>query len=127
MALTFVPRVFHRAGLSEKDIDPADILEFIEDAQAFVEGKTERVFVPSDNDFNLARSACTDLAAFYALIRVLGGKYSGLQYNENELDIVTQQRSKLELAVRLLSQAKASLAIIEPKAPTFLRARSTTS
>lgn len=126
MALTFTPRVFHRAGLSEKDIDPADVLEFIEDAQAFVEGRAERVFAPSDSDFNLARSACTDLAAFYALIRILGGKYSGLQFSEDEIDISTQQRNKLELATKLLSQARGALLMLEPKTPA-LKARSTTS
>ena len=125
--LTTYARVYHRTGLTDKDVDSSDVEEFIEDAQAFIEGKTERTFAASDADYNLARAACTDLAAYYTLIRVLGGKYSGLQYYEGELDITTQQRSKLELAIRLLSQAKASLVIIEPKAPTFLRARSTTS
>lgn len=127
MALSTSPRVYHRAGLSDKDAASSDVDEFIEDAQAFIEGKAERTFAASDADYNLARAACTDLAAYYTLIRVLGGKYSGLQYYEGGLDITTQQRSKLELAVKLLSQAKASLAILEPKAPTFLRARSTTS
>lgn len=126
MALTTTKRVFHRAGLSDKDIDPDDMLEFIEDAQAFIEAKSERVFVATDTDFNLARSACTDLTAFYALIRILGGVYSGLQWNEDELDIATQQRSKLELATKLRTQARDTIALLEPRSP-ILRARSTTS
>lgn len=126
MALTTTKRVFHRAGLSDKDIDPGDALEFIEDAQALVEAKAERVFVATDSDFNLARSACTDLAAFYALIRILGGKYSGLQFSEDEIDISTQQRNKLELATKLLAQARGALLMLEPKTPA-LKARSTTS
>lgn len=124
--LTTYARVYHRSGLSEKDIDSSDIEEFIEDAQSFTEGRAEHTFAQTDSDYNLARSACTDLAAFYALIRILGGSYSGLQYNENELDVATQQRSKLELATKLRTQAKEALSILEPKEPA-LKARSTTS
>ena len=127
MALTTSSRVYHKAGLASNDIPSVDVDEFIEDAQAFIEGRAERTFAASDNDYTLARATCTDLAAFYTLIRILGGKYSGLQYSESGLDIPTKQRTKLELAVTLLSHAKVSLAILEPKAPVFLKARSTTS
>lgn len=112
--LTTYARVFHRAGLSDKDVDSADIEEFIEDAQAFVEAKAQRVFAITDSDYNLARSACTDLAAAYALIRILGGSYSGLQFSEGELDISAQQRSKLELVNTLLSRANKALNILTP-------------
>jgi len=124
--LSTTRRVFHRAGLLDKDVAAADVLEFIEDAQAFVEAKAERIFSPKDSDFNLARSATTDLAAFYTIIRSLGGKYSGLQFDENELDISTQQRSKLEVALRLRNQAEAAMVLLKPKMPV-LKARSTTS
>ena len=124
--LTTYARVFHRAGFSDKDIGSEDIEEFIEDAQAFIEGKAERTFAASDDAYILARAACTDLAAFYALVRVLSGKYSGLQWNEDELNISAQQQSKLELANKLLTRANQAISVLEPKIPV-LKARSTTS
>jgi len=112
IALTDYQRVSHRPGISEKDIDAADIEEYIEDAQALIEGETERTFVAGDSDYNLARSACTDLAAAYVVIRMLGGSYSGLEFDEEELEISSQQSTKIQLINKYLARANGALVIL---------------
>jgi len=125
--LTTFARVFHRVGFSDKDVDSSHIEEYIEDAQAFIEGEAGRTFAITDSDYNLARGACTDLAAAYSIIRVLGGSYSGLQSDEDELNISVQQRSKFELATTLLSRAKKAIEILKPTNKTALVPKCSTS
>lgn len=102
-ALTTADRVYHRAGLSTKDLASSQVDEFIGDAQAFIEATTKCIFAASDSNYNLARSACTDLAA----------------------SIAARQQSKLELANKLLARANQAISMLEPK--VTLKARSTTS
>ena len=123
--LTTHLRVAHRLGFSDKDVVSEDIEEFIEDAQALIEATAERTFAITDSNYNLARSACTDLAAAYLLIRVLGGSYSGLQFSEDELDISAQQQAKLDLCNKLLARANHALDMLTPK--VALIAKSSTS
>ena len=125
-ALTDYKRVSHRQGLSDDDMSSSDIEEFIEDAQALIEGDTEQTYVDSDSNYNLARAACTDLAAAYAMIRMLGGKYSGLEFNEEEIDIGPQQNTKIQLINKYLARANAAMAVLN-RGKTSLMPRSTTS
>lgn len=125
VALTDYIRVSHRLGLSTDDMDPSDIEEFIEDAQALIEGETEQTFAEGDSSYNLARAACTDLAAAYALIRMLGGKYAGLQFNEEELELGTQNSTKIQLVNKYLARANQALTVLNKAKPGVLP-RSTT-
>lgn len=125
MGLTTNSRVYHKAGLSTNDVPPADVDEFIEDAQGFIEGKAERTFAASDSDYNLARGACTDLAAAYCLIRVLGGEYSGLAWQEAKEDLNAQQDTKVSLINQFLNQVKEALDILKPR--STLRPKASTS
>lgn len=111
-ALTDWRRVSHRQGLSTEDMDSSDIEEFIEDAQALIEGDTEQTFSETDSSYNLARTACTDLAAAYALIRMLGGKYAGLEFHEEELELGSQQSTKVQLINKYLARANHALKIL---------------
>jgi hypothetical protein len=111
-ALTDYKRVFHRPGLTTEDIDSSDIEEFIEDAQALIEGETEQTYSDGDTYFNLARAACTDLAAAYAMIRMLGGKYSGLEFHEEELELGAQQSTKIQLINKYLARANQALKVL---------------
>lgn len=111
-ALTDYKRVSHRHGLTSDDMDSSDIEEYIEDAQALIEGETEQTYADGDTYFNLARAACTDLAAAYALIRMMGGKYSGLQFNEEELELGAQQSTKVQLINKYLARANQALKVL---------------
>ncbi|AJP62067.1 hypothetical protein [ANMV-1 virus] len=111
-ALTDYNRVSHRQGISTEDIDSSDIEEFIEDAQALIEGETGQTYVSGDSLFNLARAACTDLAAAYVLIRVLGGKYSGLEFHEEEMDIGSQQNTKIQLINKYLARTNQAMKVL---------------
>lgn len=124
-ALTDYKRVSHRHGLTADDMDSSDIEEFIEDAQALIEGETEQTYAEGDTYFNLARAACTDLAAGYALIRMMGGKYSGLQFNEEELEIGSQQSTKIQLVNKYLARVNQALKVLNRAKPGVLP-RSTT-
>ena len=123
--LTDYKRVQHRPGISEEDIDSSDIEDFIEDAQALIEGDTERTYEESDSTYNLARAACTDLAAAYAMIRMLGGKYSGLEFHEEEIDLGPQQNTKIQLINKLLARTNAAIAVLNRGKPKLMP-RSTT-
>ena len=125
--LTTHLRVAHRLGFSDKDVASEDMEEFIEDAQALIEAMAERIFAITDSDYTLARSACTDLAAAYSLIRVLGGAYSGLQFSEDELNISAQQQSKLELANKLLARANKAIDILKSQQKVSLIAKCSTA
>ena len=124
-ALTDYKRVSHRQGLTSDDMDAADIEEFIEDAQALIEGETEQTYAEDASTFNLARAACTDLAAAYTLIRMLGGKYSGLEFNEAEIEIGPQQNTKIQLINKYLARANAGLKVLN-RGKTGVLPRSTT-
>ena len=124
-ALTDYKRVSHRQGLSEEDMGSADIEEFIEDAQALIEGETERTYTDGESEYNLARAACTDLAAAYALIRMLGGKYAGLEFHEEEMDIGPQQNTKIQLVNKYLARANQAIAVLK-RGKTGVLPRSTT-
>jgi hypothetical protein len=124
--ITTVARIYHRIGVSDKDIESEVIKEYIEDAQAIIEGETERVFAEGDTKFELARAACTDLAAAYALIRILGGSYSGLEFDEEELEISSQQSTKIQLVNKYLARVNVALAILNRgKAGTLPRSTTT--
>ena len=111
-ALTDYKRVSHRQGLTTEDMDASDIEEFIEDAQALIEGETEQTYSDGDSNYNLARAACTDLAAAYAMIRMLGGKYSGLEFHEEEMEMGTQQNTKIQLVSKYLAKVNQALKIL---------------
>ncbi|MEA1957612.1 MAG: hypothetical protein U9N01_04575 [Euryarchaeota archaeon] len=112
-ALTDYRRVEHRVGVSEEDVNSSDIEEYIEDAQATIEGDTAQTYAEGNDNFNLARAACTDLAAAYALIRVLGGSYAGLGFNEEEIELGTQQSTKIQLINKYLGRANNAIAILK--------------
>ena len=124
-ALTTWKRVSHRQGVSEEDMDSSDIEEFIEDAQALIEGETERTYADGDSEYNLARAACTDLAAAYVMIRILGGKYSGLEFHEEEMDIGPQQNTKIQLINKYLARVNQALKVLN-RGRTGVLPRSTT-
>lgn len=127
MSLTVATRVLHRLGLTEKSLPFEEVEEYIEDAQAFIEAEAERTFLITDSDYNLARSACTDLAAAYALIRLLGGSYSGLTFEEADSDLQRKQVTKVELVNKYLARVNAALAKLRPKATALLPKSSTYS
>lgn len=124
-ALTDYRRVSHRHGLTTDDMDPSDIEEFIEDAQALIEGETEQTYIEEDSSFKLARAACTDLAAAYTMIRMLGGKYAGLEFNEEELELGSQQSTKIQLINKYLARANQALKVLNRTKPGVIP-RSTT-
>lgn len=123
--LTDHKRVGHRLGIIGKDIDSADIEEYIEDAQALIEGDTEKTFELEDGSYNLARAACTDLAAAYALIRMLGGAYSGLEFHEEELELGSQQSTKIQLINKYLARVNQALKVLN-RGRANVQPRSTT-
>lgn len=125
VALTDYRRVSHRHGLTTDDMDASDIEEFIEDAQALIEGETEQTYIETDSRYNLARAACTDLAAAYAMIRMLGGKYSGLEFHEEELELGSQQSTKIQLINKYLARANQALKVLN-RGKTGVLPRSTT-
>jgi hypothetical protein len=106
-------------------MDASDIEEFIEDAQALIEGETEQTYTEGDNSFNLARAACTDLAAAYTMIRMLGGKYAGLEFNEEELELGSQQSTKVQLINKYLARANQAINVLN-RAKPGVSPRSTT-
>jgi hypothetical protein len=124
-ALTDYKRVRNRLGISDDDIDSEDIEEYIEDAQALIESDTEQTYAEGNSDFNLARAACTDLAAAYVMIRILGGKYAGLEFNEEEMDLGTQQNTKVQLVNKYLARANQAINVLN-KAKAGVVSRSTT-
>jgi hypothetical protein len=124
-ALTDYRRVSHRQGLSTEDMDPSDIEEFIEDAQALIEGDTEQTYAEGDANYNLARAACTDLAAAYAMVRILGGKYAGLEFNEEEMDLGSQQNTKIQLVNKYIARANNAIDVLN-RAKAGVVSRSTT-
>lgn len=124
--LTTYARVHHRPGFSDKDVNSSHVEEFIEDAQAFIEAEANRTFAVTDSDYKLARGACTDLAAAYTIVHALGGAYSGLQSNEDELNITAQQRSKLKLVNTLFSRAEKAIDILRPHKKTALIPKAST-
>lgn len=124
-ALTDYRRVLHRSGLTVEDIKSADVEEYIEDAQALIEGDTGKTFIVDDVGYNLARAACTDLAAAYCLIRILGGKYAGLEFNEEEIELGSQQNTKIQLINKYLARSNQALLILN-RGETGVMARSTT-
>ena len=126
-ALTDYQRVSHRHGLTADDMDSSDIEEFIEDAQALIEGETEQTYLETDSSYNLARSACTDLAAAYAMIRMLGGKYSGLEFHEEELELGSQQSTKIQLVNKYLARVNQALKVLNRAKPGVLPVSTTPS
>jgi hypothetical protein len=108
-------------------MDSSDIEEFIEDAQALIEGETEQTYTDGDSNFNLARAACTDLAAAYAMIRILGGKYSGLEFHEEELELGSQQSTKIQLINKYLARVNQALKILNREKPGVLPVTTTPS
>jgi len=106
-------------------MDSSDIEEFVEDAQALIEGESERTYAEGDSEYNLARAACTDLAAAYVMIRVLGGKYSGLEFHEEEMDIGPQQNTKIQLINKYLARVNQALKVLN-RGRTGVLPRSTT-
>ena len=124
-SLTNYNRVSNRIGFDSKDISSSAVEEYIEDAQAIIEGDTECTFAEGDTGYKLARAACTDLAAAYALVRMLGGSYSGLEYNEDELEIGAQQTTKIELINKYLARVNQALKILN-RGKTGVLPRSTT-
>jgi hypothetical protein len=124
-ALTDYKRVSHRHGLTTDDMDSSDIEEFIEDAQALIEGETEQTYADGDSSYNLARAACTDLAAAYTLIRMLGGKYSGLEFHEEELEIGPQQSTKIQLINKYLARANQAIKVLNRAKPGVLPSSTT--
>lgn len=125
--LTDYKRVMHRSGLSSDDIDPSDIEEYIEDSQALIEGETEQTFAKDDSTFNLARAACTDLAAAYALIRMLGGKYAGLEFSEEEIELGSQQSTKIQLITKYLARVNQALDVLNRARPSVMPCSTTPS
>ena len=126
-ALTDFRRVTHRQGLTEADMDSSDIEEFIEDAQALIEGETEQTYSDGDAHYNLARAACTDLAAAYAMIRMLGGKYSGLEFHEEELELGSQQSTKIQLINKYLARANQAMKVLNRERKAVLPGTTTPS
>ena len=124
-ALTDWRRVAHRSGISTDDVTSEDIEEYIEDAQALIEGETEKTYTETDSKYNLARAACTDLAAAYVLIRMLGGRCSGLEFHEEEMDIGPQQSTKIQLINKYLARANSAMVVLS-RGKTGLLALSTT-
>lgn len=124
-ALTDWRRVAHRAGISADDVPSEDIEEYIEDAQALIEGDTEQTYAEGNSSYNLARAACTDLAAAYVLIRMLGGKYAGLEFHEEEIDIGPQQNTKIQLVNKYLARANQAILVLN-RGKTGVLPRSTT-
>jgi len=123
--LTTASRIRNKINVKEADISDAALTELIEDAQAYIEAEAGRTFAATDSDYNLARGACTDLAAAYALIAMLGGSYSGLQFNEADINIDVQQRSKLSLIKELLIRVNKATNILKPKS-SALKPKSST-
>ena len=123
--LTTHKRVAHRTGIVDEDVKADELEEFIEDAQALIEGETERTYEEADSTYTLARAACTDLAAAYAMIRMLGGKYSGLEFHEDEIDLGPQQNTKIQLINKYIARTNAALKILNRGRPKLMP-RSTT-
>lgn len=104
-------RVRHRLGFVDITLTDATIQEFIDDAQAYAERFCGRIFMPADDDYGLAVSVVTDIAAMYCIIRPAGGQSEGIQYTIDELTIKKdkQLEMKLRTADKFKAQADAGL------------------
>lgn len=125
--LTDHRRVANRIGINDRDIESGEVEEYIEDAQALIEGETEQTYAVGDSTFNLARAACTDLAAAYAMIRVLGGKYAGLEFSEEELELGSQQSTKIQLINKYLARVNQALRVLNRAKPGVIPVSTTPS
>lgn len=63
MALTTATRVRQRLGLESWQGDGTAITQFIADGEVIIKGSSGQTYVAADDDYDLASTVCTDIAA----------------------------------------------------------------
>jgi len=114
--LTTADRVRRRLGYTDPTLSEQAILEYIADSQAYIYRVTGRSYVPKDGWlYQLAQSVCTDLAAYYAVIRPAGGISEGLDYTVDEITVKksSQLSSRLKTAEKFRKPAMEGLAALK--------------
>ena len=71
MALTTAARVRQRVNAASWEGDDTAIAQFIADAEAVIYSATGHTYVVTDEDYNLATSVCTSLAAESLLLALV--------------------------------------------------------
>ena len=124
--LTTPSRVRNRIRASESDISNIVLAQFIEDERAFIENYAQNNFSVYDDDFDLARSICTDRCAAKALLHIAGIS-AGIVYSIDELKIDKSDRAatKLSMARDIWDHAKEQLLLLKPA--SSLRPKSSTA
>lgn len=119
--LTTPDRVRNRLGYSDPTLTNDVLLEFILDAQAYIERATRKTFRPADDLYELARSVCTDIAAITAIIRPAGGTIEGLDYTVDEITVKksTQLASRLKTASQFRINAREGLAELKDEVTDY--------
>lgn len=117
---TTIERVRNRIKDLSFEISDAKITEYIDDAEGYINLWTQQIFagVPADPptansiNFNGARQAATDLAAFYAVIQSVGGTYVGLSFkidDEVEVDDEDAVENYLRIAFEFRTSAQRTI------------------
>jgi len=111
MALTTPDRVRRRLGYSDPTLTEQALIEYIEDAESYIQRVTRTLWEPGMDGYTLAVSICTDLAAVYAVIRPAGGLAEGLDYTIDEFTVKKskQLESRMRTAAQFRQNAKEGL------------------
>jgi hypothetical protein len=59
------------------------------------------------------------------MVRILGGKYAGLEFNEEEMDLGSQQNTKIQLVNKYIARANNAIDVLN-RAKAGVVSRSTT-
>ncbi len=112
--LTTPDRVRRRLGYVDPTLSDQTIQEYIDDSQAYIERVTRTSFTPTDSRYELARSVCTDLAAWYSVVRPAGGITEGLDYSVDEVKVSKskQLQARLQTASQYRLSAREGLAAL---------------
>ena len=114
--LTNEDRVRRRLGYTDPTLTDAALLEYIIDAQAYIYRVTRQSYKENQGWlFQLAQSVCTDLAAYYAVIRPAGGVGEGLDYTVDEVRVnkSSQLDARLRTAEKFRKPAMEGLAALK--------------
>lgn len=95
--LTTPERVRGRMIQTDAQLTTQDIQIYIDDVTSYIQRVARTTFTTTHPLYELARTAATDLAAAYCIIRPAGGSIDGLNYSIDELKVNTSEQVKAKL------------------------------
>ena len=113
--LTDIQKVLDRLGYREPELTDDVINRFITDAEAFIFRETDRTSFVSGTELELASATAADIAALYCIVRLEGGRASGLNYvidDAIEVDKTSQQENRIRLAFELKVRAQRAVPLL---------------